>query len=186
MTDVPQCLSTARLTLRPPQSEDALAFHQAMLETLPDLRRFLAALPWVAVEQSIASAQAFCDAAQANFAQRKDLPYLLFEKSGGELVGAVGLHRPDWTVPKAEVGYWCRASKQGQGFITEAVQALVAMAFEQLGMKRLGLVTDEENEASRQVAERCGFALEALVKRDRRGEDGSLRNSCWYARFPAE
>ena len=49
---------------------------------------------------------------------------------------------------------------------------------------RVELVTDEQNLASRKVAERCGFELEGIHRNVQRAPDGSLRNSCIYARLP--
>jgi hypothetical protein len=35
------------------------------------------------------------------------------------------------------------------------------------------------------VAERCGFSLEGIMHNVMRAPDGSLRNSCVYARLPS-
>ena len=184
LIDLPDSIETERLFMRPPRAGDGLMLHAAITESLLELRRFLASLPWVAVEQTIASAESYCRNAQANFIARKDMPFLLLEKTTGQLVGAAGLHRTEWTTPKTEVGYWGRVSKSGHGFISEAVAALTDYAFLQLRAVRVELITDEANHASRKVAERCHFALEGILRNERRAPDGSLRNTCVYARFP--
>jgi len=43
--------------------------------------------------------------------------------------------------------------------------------------------TDVANLASRRMAERCLFALEGILRQERRANDGSLRNTCIYARL---
>ena len=176
-------METERLRLCLPRAGDGAAVFAAVTESLAELRRFLASLPWVAAEQSVEASEIWCRTAQANFAGRKDFPFLLFEKASGQIVGAVGLHRVEWTTPKAEVGYWCRTSRAGNGFVGEAVAALADYAFARFGAVRLEIVTDEENGASRRVAERAGFALEGVLSRERRAPNGSLRNTCIYARF---
>ncbi len=88
-------------------------------------------------------------------------------------------------MPKLEIGYWCRTSLSGRGLVTEGVTAVAAYAFEHLHAMRLEIVTDEENQASRKVAERCGFTLECTQRYQRRATDGSLRNTCWYAKLRA-
>jgi len=185
LLDLPDAVETPRLLLRPPAAGDGPVLHDAIVESLPDLRRFLASLAWVAAEQTLASAEAFCRTAQADFLARRDLPFLMFHKASGRLVGATGLHRTVWATPKTEIGYWCRASMTGQGLVTEAVSALVAYAFEHLRAVRVEILTDEQNAASRRVAERCGFVLEGTLRHERRAPDGSLRNLCIYARLPA-
>lgn len=185
LRDLPPAIETKRLLLRPPQAGDGAALFAAVTESLPELRRFLASLPWVAAEQSVEASEVYCRTAQANFLARRDLPFLLFEKATGQLVGASGLHRMVWATPKAEVGYWCRTSRVGEGFVSEAVMALADYAFKHLRAVRIELLTDEENDASRRVAERCRFALEGILRNERRAPDGSIRSTCLYARLPS-
>ena len=185
LIDLPMRLETRRLVLRPPQAGDGEMLHAAIAESLPELRRYLASLPWVAGEQTVASAEIYCRNAQANFLARKDLPFLAIEKNTGQLVGATGLHRTVWAIPKTEIGYWCRVSRSGNGLIGEAVLALADYAFARLGAVRVEIITDEENTAARRVAERCQFVLEGILRNERRAPDGTLRNTCLYARIPA-
>jgi RimJ/RimL family protein N-acetyltransferase len=184
LLDLPASIETERLRLRSPQPGDGRAVFEAIDESLSELRMFLASLPWVAAEQSVASSESWCRNAQANFLSRKDLPFLLFEKATGLLVGASGLHRPVWETPKVEMGYWVRTSRRGNGFVAEAVLALTQYAFKHIGAARVELITDESNARARKVAERCQFALEGVLRSERRAPDGSLRNTCIYARFP--
>jgi RimJ/RimL family protein N-acetyltransferase len=184
LLDLPDTITTERLLLRMPRSGDGAQLLPALEESLPQLRRFLASLPWVAAEQTPDSAERWCRNAEANFLGRKDLPFLIFERASGELVGACGLHRTVWETPRTEVGYWIRSSRAGRGFVTEAVQALCDYAFTHIGAVRVELVVDEENIASRRVADRAGFQLEGTHRSERRAPDGTLRNTCVYARFP--
>ena len=184
LLDIPAAIETERLLLRPPRAGDGPELHEAVAESLPELRRFLASLPWVAAEQTVESSEIYCRTAASNFLARKDLPYLLWDRKTRKLVGGSGLHRTDWNTPKTEIGYWCRTSRCGAGLITEAVTVLAKVAIEHLAVARLELITDEENLASRRVAERCGFGLEGILRNERRAPDGTLRHTCVYARFP--
>jgi RimJ/RimL family protein N-acetyltransferase len=184
LLDLPTSIATTRLLLRPPQAGDGARLFDAVSESLPELRQFLASLPWISVDQTVELSEAYCRQGQANFLGRKDLPFLIFEKATGELVGAVGLHRMAWDTPKVEVGYWGRTSMGRRGYVSEAVMALVDFAFEHIQAMRVELITDEANTPSRRVAERCQFQLEGTLHHERRAPDGSLRNTCIYARFP--
>ncbi len=183
---IPSSLETPRLLLRNFRLEDAPALHEALVESLANLRQHLWFLPWVSEEQTLQSAQIRCRKAEANFLLRADLPYLAFAKATGRLVGSIGLHRTDWTVPKTEVGYWVRSTESAKGYATEGVNALTDWALGTLGATRVELVTDEGNHGSRAVAERCGFQLEGTLRHVMRSPDGSLRNSCVYARLQPE
>ena len=117
LLDLPGTLETPRLVLRPPRAGDGPALHAALAETLADLRRFLASLPWVAGEQTVATAEAYCRNAQGNFLSRKDFAFLLLDKASGAIVGATGLHRTVWATPgprsatgaapRARGAVWC-------------------------------------------------------------------------------
>lgn len=179
-------LETARLRLRTPAPGDGAQVFEAVAESLDRLRRFLASLPWVAAEPSVELSEIFCRNAHANFHARKDFPYLIFDSESERLVGVCGLHRPEWSTPKLEVGYWCRTSAAGNGYITEAVQAVCAHAFERLGAVRLEILSDRENTPSRRVAERCGFVLEGILRAERRDPGGTLRDTCIYSRLRDE
>lgn len=183
LLDLPARVETERLELRPPRTGDGPALLEALTESLPRLRQFLASLPWVASEQTPDSAETFCRTGEANFIVRKDLPFFYFDKATGRLLGATGLHRTVWATPKTEVGYWCRTSACGHGYVTEAVVAMTEYAWHHLKAVRVELVTDEANTASRRVAERAGFLLEGILRHERRAPDGSLRSTCIYARL---
>ncbi|MES2101487.1 MAG: GNAT family N-acetyltransferase [Pseudomonadota bacterium] len=184
LLDLPTRIDTERLLMRPPQAGDGPQFFEALSESLVEMRRFLSALPWIAAEPNLEAAELYCRNGQANFVARKDLPFFLFERATGELVGATGLHRTVWATPKTEVGYWVRSSRSGRGLIAEAVEATTQYAFRHIGAVRVELITDEANLASRKVADRCGFVLEGTLRHDHKAPDGSLRNTCVYARFP--
>ena len=186
LLDLPAVIETPRLRLRPPQAGDGPVLHEAIVESLARLRRFLASLSWVGGEQTLDSAEIYCRNAQANFIARRDLPFFIFEKATGQFVGATGLHRTVWATPRTEVGYWGRASRAGQGFVSEAVDALAGYAFVHLHAVRVEAIMDEANVPSRRVAERCGFRLEGVLHNERRAPDGTLRNTCVYARTAEE
>ena len=178
--EIPDILQTKRLTLRAPRVTDASAVHEAVLESLPQLRPWM---PWASPDYSLRSAEENLREAVARFVTRKDLRYHFFDRETGTLVGSSGLHRIDWSVPKLEIGYWCRSSQTGHGFVTEAVGALVGLAFD-LGAARVEIRCDDRNARSFRVAERCGFSLEGVLKNEARAPDGTLRDTRVYARVP--
>lgn len=183
--EVPAHFETERLVVRTFALGDAHQLHEALTESLHELRRHLWFLPWVAEEPSLESARVRCQRALANHLLRTDLAYLVFSKQSSRLVGSVGLHRTDWAVPKTEVGYWLRSSEVGKGYATESVELLTAWALGSLRAQRVELVTDESNAESRAVADRCGFKLEGVLRNTMVRPDGSLCHSCIYARLPA-
>jgi ribosomal-protein-serine acetyltransferase len=66
--------------------------------------------------------------------------------------------------------------------VDEVVQALSRLAFERLDARRVEIRMDDGNRASWRVAERCGFTLEGVLRRDSLRPDGTPRDTRVYAR----
>jgi RimJ/RimL family protein N-acetyltransferase len=97
-------------------------------------------------------------------------------------VGGSGLHRIDWSVPRFEIGYWVRTPFAGQGYISEAVRGITTFAFDTLGARRVEIHCDDRNTRSATVASRTGFALEGVLRNQRRNHlSGELRNTMIFA-----
>ena len=171
---------TERLILRPPALQDAAAIQQAVEETYEALHRWM---PWAAEPQTLEQTREYIEGAAQRFEAGEDFPAAVFLREGGAFVLGSGLHPRNWAVPKFEIGYWCRASLQGQGYTTEAVRALSVLGFEALGAERIEIRCDARNQRSRRVAERAGFRLEAVLRNDDRANDGSLRDTLVYVRL---
>jgi RimJ/RimL family protein N-acetyltransferase len=92
-------------------------------------------------------------------------PYAVVEKSSQHVIGYCGLFfLPDVAgQPEVEIGYRLSRSTWGQGYATEAAQAIRDFAFTTLGMKRLLAIIDPSNLASIRVAEKIGMRYEKDV-----------------------
>jgi RimJ/RimL family protein N-acetyltransferase len=183
LEDVPEYLETERLILRAARGSDAAALNAAVCESLDHLRRYM---PWAQTAPSLAQSNADCRRMQAKFLLREDLTLFTFERRAdggeGDFVGGTGLHRIDWNVRRFELGYWCRTSRQGRGYVTEAAQALTRFAFEALRARRVEVRMDDTNERSWRVAQRAGFALEGVLRSDSLNPQGEARDTRIYAR----
>jgi RimJ/RimL family protein N-acetyltransferase len=183
LRDFPDLIETARLTIRCHRPGDGPRLFEALEESLRDLRKYPASLPWVLAEHSAETCEKFARESHSNFIARRDLPFLLFARGTDFVIGSSGLHRIDWAVPKFEVGYWGRSSQVGKGLITEGVRAIVDFAFSTLAARRVEALPDDENERSCRVCERLGFTLEGTLRHDRIAPDGTLRNTRIYAKI---
>ena len=179
---VPELIPTPRLIIRTARASDAAAVNAAVAESLDALRPYM---PWAQTAPSLAQTEGECRRMQAKFLLREDLPMLMFERDaeGAEAgyIGGTGLHRIDWAVRRFEVGYWCRSSRVGRGFVGEAVEAITRAAFEQLRARRVEVRMDDDNERSWRVAERAGFVLEGVLRSDSLTPTGEPRDTRVYA-----
>lgn len=181
LREVPEQLETERLLIRCPRAGDGAIVHASVLESLAALRGFPASLPWAMQEPCVDASEQFCREGEAHYRLRTSLPMLLFLKGSHVHAGSSGLHGFDWSVPKCEIGYWGHSRFAGQGFITEAVRAITAFAFQHLGMRRIQALPDEANQPSWRVCERAGYTLEGTMRHDRCGPGGDMRNTRVYA-----
>jgi len=65
----------------------------------------------------------------------------------------------------AEIGYWMDPAARRQGVATHSVLALCQWAFRDLGVEIITWRTEAGNLASRRVAEKAGFLIEATLRK---------------------
>ena len=88
-------------------------------------------------------------------------------KGTGRFIGRCGLL--PWTIDgweEVEVAYAIARDYWGQGLGTEAAQAIVQYAFEQLNCSRLVCMIEPENQASARVARKIGMTFEKEMEDD--------------------
>jgi RimJ/RimL family protein N-acetyltransferase len=89
--------------------------------------------------------------------------------AGGELVGVQGFGADDFAAKQTiATGSWLGARHQGRGIGTEMRAAVLALAFDHLGVVAVTSGAFENNHASRRVSEKLGYRVvgrEALSPR---------------------
>lgn len=182
LLDIPERLDGERTLLLAPRAGLGAEMAVVITQSLAHLRPWM---PWAQDAPSAESAELVVRRMQADFIARRDLCFQIYARrpdgSAGRLLGGTGLHRIDWAVRKFEVGYWIRPEAAGQGHVSEAVRLLTVLAFGPLDARRVEIRCDTRNTRSRAVAERCGFALEGVLRCDSLGVDGRPRDTCVYA-----
>ena len=176
--DFPDQFESERLLIRTPKPGDGEKLNEGVIESLDELKPWT---PWAQEEPSIEFSEEHCRKAYAKFIAREDLALLLFCKKSGDFIGASGLHRFDWSIPRFEIGYWCRSSQTGKGYISEAVARITRFAFEDLLANRVEIHADSENSKSWKIPERLGFQLEGELRNFSRTPTGELAAKRVYA-----
>ncbi|HCF52008.1 MAG TPA: GNAT family N-acetyltransferase, partial [Bacillus sp. (in: Bacteria)] len=83
------------------------------------------------------------------------------EKKGtGQLIGTCGFHLINNHHKRAEIGYELDDTYWGQGYATEALQAILTYGFETLQLIRVAAVVYVENKASQKLLSKAGFQEE--------------------------
>ncbi len=179
LLEIPTEIVTDRLTLRTLRAGEGADSHEAVVESFEQLHPWM---PWARKLQTADESEAFCRRSIATFWQRTELNYRGFMRNDGRFALGIGIHNIDWTVPRVEIGYWCRTSMVGQGLVVEAVNVLTEMAFSTLKMRRVEIRMDTRNERSWRVAERCGFELEGVLRCDTLDNQDKPRDTRVYSK----
>ncbi|NOT72538.1 MAG: GNAT family N-acetyltransferase [Hyphomicrobium sp.] len=136
-------MKTARLTLRPLNTADASRI--AVLGGDWDVARMTGRIPYpYTAEQAL---HWVSDLAEGEV--------VFGIEHAGSLIGICGFS-PDGN-GSAEIGYWIGRPFWGQGFATEASQALMSYGFNKAGVKRFTCCHFTDNTQSARVARKLGF-----------------------------
>lgn len=102
-------------------------------------------------------------------------------RGDGSLIGVVSLTITNRELGQAELGYRLSSRAWGQGYATEASQALVGFGFAALGLHRIFAMCHPDNAGSQRVMQKAGMRYEGHLREDFRNRDGSWRDSLLYA-----
>ncbi|HLR96535.1 MAG TPA: GNAT family N-acetyltransferase [Jiangellaceae bacterium] len=153
-------LETDRLTLRNCRTDDVtslLAYYSD-----PTVARYLLHEPWTP-EQA--------EREVAKLVERRTIGIcgqalsLVVEREG-TVIGDVSLVPTDDTLSQAEIGWVFHPDFGGKGYATEAVRAVIRMAFGHYTMHRVKAQLDPRNKASARMCERLGMTKEAHLRQD--------------------
>jgi RimJ/RimL family protein N-acetyltransferase len=86
------------------------------------------------------------------------------EDAGGGFLGLALAPEIDREARTVELGYIVAPAARGRGVATAALRELTAWTFNAVGALRIELRISVDNPASKRVAERCGYALEGVMR----------------------
>lgn len=91
--------------------------------------------------------------------------FLIFRAADDALLGGITLSNLRRGVAQtATLGYWIGAAHARQGYVTEALGAVLEYAFQRLGLHRVEAACLSDNEASRRLLLKCGFQEEGYAR----------------------
>jgi RimJ/RimL family protein N-acetyltransferase len=184
-------LCGAEVTLRPLLASDLEALAQAAAESR-------ASYTFTPVPDGLAATRAYVNKALAAASAGERMPFVIVRRE--RIVGTTSFtDLAPWAWPagspqqrsdrpdSVEIGNtWLAASAQRTRVNSEAKLLLLSHAFEVWEVHGVCIKTDERNQKSRHAIERIGARFEGIRRAHRAGEDGSVRNSAYYAIVRAE
>ena len=166
-------LRTDRLDLRPLRPEDAESLFRIYSD--PEFTRYWSTAPWTSLSQ----ATALIEKDLRELAADEALRLGIFLREQNRLIGTCSLFHVSAQCRRAEVGYGIAPAYWRQGYMFEAVSALLDFAFGTLAMNRLEADIDPRNTASARSLEKLGFRREGLLP-ERWIVDGEVSDSALY------
>jgi len=151
-------LKSKRLILRPIQLSDAGAFFAYRSDA--ETNKFQGWIP-----KTLDEAEAFIAKSATTINEPGTwFQLVLIEHTSGEVIGDVGIHFIDTDGHQVELGCTLGKAHHGNGYATEALQAVIDYLFKKLNKHRIIASIDPGNTASIKMVERMGFRKEAHFK----------------------
>lgn len=145
-------IETARLRLRPWLASDRAPF--AELNADPETMELMPTL--LSIEES----DAFADRIEAGLTDRGWGLWAVEVRGEADFIGFTGLNPADFDAhftPCVEIGWRLARPAWGHGYATEAATAVLAMAFDEIGLDEVVSFTSVGNARSRRVMEKIGL-----------------------------
>ncbi len=177
--DLSTRIDTPRLHLRPYCPGDGAWYYPVSLRNKAHLQQFESGNAVMSIGTQDDAERIVTEFAVA-WAEGKAFFLATFERESCEFVAQIYVGVVNRDLPEFEVGFFADAQHEGQGYVSEAVRAVLPFLFDQLGARRVRLECDDTNERSSRVAERCGFAVEGHIRENHRWSDGTITGTLHY------
>jgi ribosomal-protein-alanine N-acetyltransferase len=151
-------LATRRLLLRPLTLEDAPAMFAYASD--PEVTRYVT---WP-THRSLDDSLAFLHSVIEAYRRDEIAPWGIVLGAIGGLIGTCGFVDCRSAHRRAELGYALGRCYWGQGYMTEAVRAVIAFSFDQLALNRIEALCEPPNVGSSRVMEKAGMTYEGLLR----------------------
>ena len=160
-------IETSRLILRPFVLEDAEAMYHNWASD-PEVTKFLS---WPHY-QSVDTAHEILKIWTNQYSDNTFYQWAVELKEIHEAIGSISVVNYDDRVDMAEIGFCIGKNWWGQGIMTEALNAVMAYLFEEVGAQRIEAGHDPNNPASGAVQRKCGLKYEGTLRRSIRSNQG--------------
>lgn len=151
-------IRTKRLRLRPLAKGDELQLFG--IHSNPEFMRYWSSPPWTSVDQAVA----LITRDLVEMAQGQQIRLGIFLSTTEEMIGTCTLFKLDRQCRRAEIGYGIAREFWRQGFMAEAVSALLEFGFMQMHLNRVEADIDPRNTASGKSLEKLGFVREGYLR----------------------
>lgn len=153
-----QTLETERLILRKMTLEDAEDMFEYASD--PDVAKYTT---WD-THQSVKDTKFFLNTVVERYKNRQITDWGIVHKGEEKLIGTGGFAECHLFHSRAEIGYALSRKYWRQGYMSEAVTAIVKFGFQTMNLNRIEARCEVDNIASARVMEKVGMQFEGILR----------------------
>jgi ribosomal-protein-serine acetyltransferase len=154
-------LTDGVVVLRPPTWNDVSGIFEAVRESIADLKPWMA---WCDDGYSAEDTRVWVDMLPEQWREGMEYAFVITDAGDGTILGGCSLGHISRLYQMANLGYWVRSSRRGQGIAGRAAKLAARFGFKRLGLTRAEIVVAVENTASLRVAAKSGAQREGILR----------------------
>jgi RimJ/RimL family protein N-acetyltransferase len=151
-----------KIVLRPPEKDDIPAIFEAVQVSIPELMPWM---EWCHPDYSSNETREWLQNLPEEWKEDKNYQFGIFDILSHKFLGGCGLNHINRYYRLANLGYWVRSDRTSEGVATEAAILIAKFGFQELGLRRIEIVTGVENKASSRVAVKTGAHFEGILRK---------------------
>ena len=149
---------TAGFLFREITPDDALDLFE--LRSSPKVMRYMD----IRAHRTIRDTEHMIQGIRRDYEEGTGMGWAIVNTYDGEFLGYIGF----WTInresDRAEIGYALKPEYWNKGYMNKALEIIVSFGFEVMGLHRIEVKVNPDNERSRTLLEKRGFQLDAVLR----------------------
>jgi len=175
-------LTDGKILLRPYEKKDIDDLHQA---TIASLKELIPWMPWAFEGYSLAQSRFWIKNTLKNWQDGREYNFAIYDAVSSGFLGAAGINEISPVNNTANLGYWVRSDRTGQGIAVAATKLLAKWGFDVLKLNRISIHVAVDNVRSLRVAEKSGAKREGVL-RNKMLLNGKIHDSIMHSLIPGE
>ncbi|MES2240157.1 MAG: GNAT family protein [Bacteroidota bacterium] len=129
----------------------------------------------------------YFDTAIKNFAEKKEYPFIVFDKKKNEYAGMTRFYAISNEFKRLDIGYtWYGKKFQGTGINKSCKYLLLELAFDELQFIRIGFGANSKNERSINAMKSIGCKVEGVLRNFSKDADGNIIDTTIFSIIKSE
>jgi ribosomal-protein-alanine N-acetyltransferase len=166
-------INATRVSLRNMTKQDVDSLYGIFSD--PEVTRYWNSPPWKNRQAAIRALAETHD----GFKNREFMEWGIARQTDNQLIGTATLFNLQSNNYRAEIGFALGRAYWGSGYMQESLQALLAYAFNEMGLHRIEADVEPRNAASIKLLRRLGFREEGYL-RERWLVNGEVQDALFY------